>query len=569
MGLFSNILNTLFGNRELENKIDTFELKLNDLAKELVKKDEVIAQKENEKNELQKRVTTLEKNKLAIYEDKEQKILQKEIANLENELEILSEEKNEYINEINRFNTRYTLELGEIIEELLELKAEYLYLQINQNKDSNEDIYREYEEIKEEYQNFHSQYEDTIQVENNKEIINNDDLKKLKKIFRDAVKLCHPDIVSEDKKDEAHKIMQKLNDAYQRKMFDEVMDIFDNIQNDFTSDAILDIKSLDKKTLNIKKAIEDTTFEINNIINSDDYMVLNEIEDFEKYFEDTKKEFEDEIEYIQKQLTELKAGEIDEFDTLVEMEKGAYSQKLRAMSHPNFDSIRSISIGSIYNSNELFNALNRGTKILEEEAELYQYIHSFGKMHKAKLYSSFDTVIHQLNNQTINIIDWGCGQVLATILLIDYIKEKKLNINISNTTLIEPSQLALSRGLLHIDILKENPIEVKALNKDIDCLEHSDLIIDNSNITLHLFSNILDVEFFKLDKTFLEKIKHSQDGLNYFICVSPNINDKRNSRLDMFYRYFSDNFNTELISDRDSHIGNYARYEKIFKVLNL
>lgn len=186
-------------------------------------------------------------------------------------------------------------------------------------------------------------------------------------------------------------------------------------------------------------------------------------------------------------------------------------------------------------------------------------------MTQINLYSSFDAVIHQLNNQTINIIDWGCGQALATSLLIDYIKEKNLEINISNITLIEPSQLALSRDLLHIDVLKENPIEVRAINKDIDCLEINDLIIDNSNITLHLFSNILDVEFFKLDKLFLEKVSSSQRGMNYFICVSPNINDKRNARLDMFYRYFKDNFKAELISEQDSDIGSYKRYEKVFK----
>jgi len=60
-------------------------------------------------------------------------------------------------------------------------------------------------------------------------------------------------------------------------------------------------------------------------------------------------------------------------------------------------------------------------------------------MTQTKLYSSFDKVSHQLDNQTINIIDWGCGQALATSLLIDYIKEKKLNIKLSNITLIEPS----------------------------------------------------------------------------------------------------------------------------------
>ena len=245
-----------------------------------------------------------------------------------------------------------------------------------------------------------------------------------------------------------------------------------------------------------------------------------------------------------------------------------YSQKLHQIQNPNFDKIRTISkdyIMDIGNPNNLHYQLNQGVIVIEEEDLLYKYLFNYGKMHKAKLYSSFDTVIHQLNNKTINIIDWGCGQALATSLLIDYIKERSLNIDISNIILIEPSSLALSRGLLHIDVLKENEIEIKAVNKDIDSLEISDLIINNANITLHLFSNILDVEFFQLDKEFLEKISSSQKRLNYFICVSPNINDKRNARLDIFYRYFNNNFETELISDRSDDIGKYKRYEKIFK----
>ncbi len=37
----------------------------------------------------------------------------------------------------------------------------------------------------------------------------------------------------------------------------------------------------------------------------------------------------------------------------------------------------------------------------------------------------------------------------------------------------------------------------------------------------------------------------------------------------MFYRDFKDNFEIELTSDRTSSIGSYARYEKIFRVLDL
>ncbi len=245
-----------------------------------------------------------------------------------------------------------------------------------------------------------------------------------------------------------------------------------------------------------------------------------------------------------------------------------YSQKLQQIQNPNFDKIRTVSqnyIMDIGNPDSLHYQLNQGVTVIEEEDLLYKYLFNYGKMHKAKLYSSFDTIIYKLNDKTVNSIDWGCGQALATSLLIDYIKEKSLNIDISNIILIEPSSLALSRGMLHIDVLKEKPMIIKAVNKDIDSLKIDDLTINNSNITLHLFSNILDIEFFRLDREFLDKIASSQKGLNYFICVSPNINDKRNARIDMFYRYFDTNFETELISNRSNPIDNYKRYEKVFK----
>lgn len=258
-------------------------------------------------------------------------------------------------------------------------------------------------------------------------------------------------------------------------------------------------------------------------------------------------------------------------NNLITIENSNYSHTLINMTNISFDDIKQVSkdyvkknIGD--NEQRVHYSLQRGTKILEEEDELHQYIKSFGAMHKAKLYSSFNAVMQQLNNQTINIIDWGCGQALATSLFIDFIKEKKLNIDISNIILVEPSSIALSRGLLHVDVLKEKELIIKAINKDIDCLEEGDLKIYNNNTTLHLLSNILDVEFFKLDRIFLKKISNSQTGTNYFICISPNISDKRNARLDMFFRYFDENFETNLISSRASDVQSYKRYEKIFEV---
>jgi len=253
----------------------------------------------------------------------------------------------------------------------------------------------------------------------------------------------------------------------------------------------------------------------------------------------------------------------------ISIEISQYAQKINNLQNPNFEKIKEISkdyIMNIGNPDTLHYELNQGVTVIQKEELLYKYLFNYGKMHKAKLYSSFKIVIDQLDGKNINIIDWGCGQALASSLLIDYIKERKLDITLSNIILVEPSGLALGRGLLHIDVLKDTKIDIRAINKEIDCLEVSDLVINNSNITLHIFSNILDVELFKLDREFLDKFSYSQKGLNYFICVSPNINDKRNARLDMFHRYFMDNFEAESISLRDSSIENYKRYEKVFKV---
>jgi hypothetical protein len=141
-----------------------------------------------------------------------------------------------------------------------------------------------------------------------------------------------------------------------------------------------------------------------------------------------------------------------QIDNYIKIEVSEYSKKLQEFDNPTFDKIFQVSKDYIENNiddqDKIHYSLQRGTKILQTEEELYQYIKSFGKMHKAKLYSAFDTIIYMLKNQKINIIDWGCGQAFATFLLMDYIKEKKLNINVSNITLIEPSQIALSRGLL-------------------------------------------------------------------------------------------------------------------------
>jgi len=255
--------------------------------------------------------------------------------------------------------------------------------------------------------------------------------------------------------------------------------------------------------------------------------------------------------------------------SIIQKEKSDYSKKLYDITNPTFTNIRQVSfdyIKSIGDPDELYASLQRGQVVIEDKNLLYKYLVSFGEKQKVKLYSAFEEIKDKLGGEKLNIIDWGCGQAFATIMLLEFAKEKDIQLDISDIYLIEPSKLALSRGLLHVDVFKTAEYNIKAINSDIDCLQDEDILFDNSHKTLHLFSNILDVESFNLDKNFLKKISNSIINDKLFICVSPNINDKRNGRIDLFYKYFDDNFNTNLLSSRDGNIGHHKRYEKIFEV---
>lgn len=262
-------------------------------------------------------------------------------------------------------------------------------------------------------------------------------------------------------------------------------------------------------------------------------------------FEDNKL---DSIEIIYtKGVFELCVQEVKPVEII--KENTEYSQTLYSISQPSFNRIRQININN------------------DEDSELSKYIINQGKSDKAKLYSAYDVLFEDyLEDKTINIIDWRCGQALGTSILIDYLRDKDIDTTISNIVLTDPSDIALERGLLHIDVLKDEEYNVRAVNKDIDSVNHSDIKISNSDINLHIFLNILDMDNLDLDML-CSKIEDVSKNDNYFVCVSPNTTENRNNRLDEFYDFFNTKYNTQVISKRDKNIGNYNRYEIIFKVV--
>lgn len=195
----------------------------------------------------------------------------------------------------------------------------------------------------------------------------------------------------------------------------------------------------------------------------------------------------------------------------------------------SFNTIRQVAV----NSTDGQALTGRGASILTSEQQLFTYLYRFGNMHKAKLDSTYEYLPENILGNPIEIIDWGCGQGIASISFFD-----KYGIeNINSCILIEPSELAIKRAALHIREFA-NDIKLKTVCKKLDSLTNED-IPPQRNTRIHLFSNILDIDDYNQSQL-CGLVNKSIGGTNYFLCTSPYIDDRKTDRVDNFKRYFEE-----------------------------
>lgn len=241
---------------------------------------------------------------IVVYEDQELSGLKLELKVLKAKLQELSEEKNEYLNDLNEFNVQYNLHLGEIIRKILELKKEILFtLKNDETNIHNDEIHQEYEEAREEFEAFDREYEDIINLERFE--LDEDEIKELKKAYRKASKLCHPDIVPDELNIQALKLMQELNEAYNKRDLKKVKEILKMLENgsgfEVGSDSINDKQRLRLKIEEIRSKIDEVINELDEIKEDETFLIIQEVDDLEDYFDNLKIEFQEEYERLQEE----------------------------------------------------------------------------------------------------------------------------------------------------------------------------------------------------------------------------------------------------------------------------
>jgi len=209
-----------------------------------------------------------------------------------------------------------------------------------------------------------------------------------------------------------------------------------------------------------------------------------------------------------------------------------YSKQLENVSC-DFDKIRTIALNSRIKELRAESTINRGVKILESEDELFQYFYRFGNMHKAKILSALTIPFPQEFNVKLNLIDWGCGQGFASMLFLENFSADM----VEKITLIDPSEIALKRAALHCK--KYAPlVNINTICKTLDDLTVSDLKLNTTEVTINLFSNILDIDNYS-QQHLIDIIEQNEKGHIYYVCVSPYIDEIKTNKLLSFKDYFS------------------------------
>jgi hypothetical protein len=230
---------------------------------------------------------------VSIWKDPEVAGLKLEIKILENQLNAFDNEKIELEKVLSDFQHRHTIELGEIILEILKLrKAKY------------KEHIQKAQETEDDFNKYNEQYEK--EKDKHKFELGEEEKKELKNNFRKATMLCHPDKVSKEQKAEATIVFIDLKEAYDRHDMDKVNSILKHLEtgNFFHSqaDTITEKEVLKATVEKLRQKLQQLEKEIISIKESETFSTVNTITNWNSYFTETKTQLEEELESLTLEL---------------------------------------------------------------------------------------------------------------------------------------------------------------------------------------------------------------------------------------------------------------------------
>lgn len=241
-------------------------------------------------------------NALVTYEDAALPGLRLELLDLERKIQQLSAAREAHLDKIRAFNQEYQRRLGDLVRKLVEIRQE-LFVKLNppgpENPSGNEKE-KARGQSGTDSESFHKKQKESIREPLLE--LSEQDREELKKYYRQAGRLCHPDIVDEDKKQQAGEIFKELNAAYTKADKAAVQRILSGLQNGEylagSPDVINNKALLEKRIHKLKEEQARHEGELERIRNDRMFRAVSSIGNLDAYFDLKKEELEYEINLL-------------------------------------------------------------------------------------------------------------------------------------------------------------------------------------------------------------------------------------------------------------------------------
>ncbi|MDK2910160.1 MAG: hypothetical protein PWR20_1727 [Bacteroidales bacterium] len=226
--------------------------------------------------------------------------LRTNLALLSTRLSVALNKKADLQRQINAFRQRHNSELGMLMGDILRLQMDLFYLR--QQKDAR--YHEAFRQAQKDYSSFKNQQKH-ISKERPHFEISREERNRLRKLYREASKRCHPDMVDPEMREEARQWFIELNNAYLYNDIRKVEEIYQLLSNDLFTENKEKVKGetslLEARINRLNGEIMRVEEEIKEMMSSPVYKTIRQITDFDAYFAELRAKLEREYELIKQE----------------------------------------------------------------------------------------------------------------------------------------------------------------------------------------------------------------------------------------------------------------------------
>ncbi len=225
---------------------------------------------------------------LTAYVDIELSALKIEIRILELQVQALEAEKADIEKTLHEFSIQHALRLGDLILKLLELRREQALTDDERT------------EAEQDYRDYNRQYRETRQQ--SRFDLTSDEQRDLKRKFRKAAQLCHPDVVAEALKSQAEQLFTELKAANDRNDLQRVTEILETLERGETfvsrSETVTQKALLKHERTRLQTLATKLQTDVEALHQSDTYQTISQLTDWDAYFIEKRHQLDEQLETL-------------------------------------------------------------------------------------------------------------------------------------------------------------------------------------------------------------------------------------------------------------------------------